>query len=156
MHSNRNEQIEDDGRDGGDQGQGSKAGPTNSSSDDNGIVGVPDGWEIVRVGSPSIGEHYIAYEYEPYQLLVVVEEKELEECDSFERPVAIVQRKAHWQKLWPKQWRETPLQGRFRNHIDSAWEYGTIVQYRPGQMKWKTADNRWFQYAEVRSMDIPK
>lgn len=116
----------------------------------NGIVGVPHGWEIVRIGSPSIGEHYIAYEYESYQLLVVVEEKQLEECDSFECPVAIVQRKAHWQKLWPMQWAYQPLKGRVRNHVDEPWTYTLIVQYRPGQMKWRTSESRWYQFAEVQ------
>jgi hypothetical protein len=119
---------------------------------------VPEGWEIIRIGTPELGESYLDYYYLPdsdVQVMHVVK-RTLPELNLEGIPLAIVQRKAHWQKLWPMQWRETPLQGRFRNHIDSPWEYGTIVQYRPGQMKWKSADNRWWQHAEVRSMDVPQ
>lgn len=115
------------------------------------IPGVPEGWEIVRIGNPAKGDQYLTWAGDQ----IALGQFTLNTDALMPTPVAIVQRKAHWQKLWPHQWKETPVQGRFRNHKDSYWEYGTVVQYRPGQVKWKAEDGRWFQYFEVRSVGAP-
>jgi len=112
---------------------------------------VPEGWQVIRIGFPTSTEFWIDcqdsedLENDKPMLLVASGQHYAELV-----PVAIVARRAHWQKLWPHQWREKPIQGRIRNHVDEPWQYGTIVQYKPGQMKWKTESGMWYQFAEFR------
>lgn len=122
------------------------------------IDGVPAGWQVVRIGTPRFGEYYLEYYRQPeataYGIRAIKEDRNL--TGTADYPIVIVARIAHWQKLWPIQWQDKPVEGRVRSHIDEPWTYALIVQYRPGVMKWRTSESRWYKFAEVRSMDIPK
>jgi len=112
---------------------------------------VPEGWQVIRIGFPTSTEFWldcdsrIAQDDNP--ALIAVSGEYYGEVVI---PVAIVARRAHWQKLWPHQWREKPIQGRIRNQGDEPWQYGTIVQYKPGPTKWKRESGMWYQFAEFK------
>lgn len=104
------------------------------------IPGIPNQYDLVRIGYPEQGELYlrsigevVEHDYNSPMML----------C-----PVAIVRLVARWSKLRANQWDGKPRVARLRQSNYDPWYYDTVVDYIPGA-RWKTASGRFFRQCEV-------
>lgn len=104
---------------------------------------MPKGWSLDRIGYPEIGDYYLAHTDVIYQ-------HHRSSIREIQHPVAILSRKAHWVRCTAAWWDggQEPVKARFRTLKNGPWEYGILVDYRPGQMRWKSSDGRWHRVAE--------
>lgn len=105
------------------------------------IPGIPEQYDLVRIGYPKKGELYL------YAEGIVQEWIDPEGCRTI-TPVAIVRLVARWSKLKANQWDGKPRVARLRQSNYDPWYYDTVVDYIPGA-RWKTASGRFFRQCEV-------
>jgi hypothetical protein len=105
------------------------------------ISGIPDGYQLDRIGYPMDGDKFIGH------LGVVYD---YPDCDvEIQHPVAIVSPKAAWRLCRASNWNGEPLKARFRNKANQPWVYGILTKYRPGATPWCSSENRWYRVCET-------
>lgn len=107
------------------------------------VSGIPDDYEIARVGTPEVGEWFVT-------ATNTVECATAEDvafiADSY--PVAIVTRRMNWHKA--RRDRHTPpMEARFRDFAGYAWNPGTLVGYAYGTHKYKDQNGRYWRLCEI-------
>jgi hypothetical protein len=105
-------------------------------------TGIPAGYDLDRIGYPTEGDYYVAHTDVVYQF---PDASGVE----IQHPVAIVSPKDQWRQMTKGTWKGQPLKARFRTKSDQPWTYGTLVDYKPGPMPWRSGEGRWFRVAEV-------
>jgi len=108
------------------------------------IEGIPEGYDLVRIGYPGDGD------------LVLVGEDQVHVWAgglNYERyPVAILTRIAAWRRIGDATVPPLPhLKARFRTYADDPWTYGSLLSYRPGGMRWLCGDGKWYRYCEIQT-----
>ena len=108
------------------------------------IEGIPEGYDLVRIGYPGDGEIWISDSgpktcYNEYPL---------------EQPVAILTRLAAWRRIGDASVPTLPyLKARFKTYEDDPWKYSSLVAYRPGRMRWGSGDGKWYRFCEIQTGD---
>jgi hypothetical protein len=111
-----------------------------------GIVGVPEGWEVLRIGKPNAGEYYLAYDGNGQ--IVPKEDSHMQR--DLTTAVAVVERIGVYRRITRAGVKALPFVARLRNHMDEPWTYGQIVAHKPGVMQWQISTGHWFRYAEIK------
>lgn len=110
------------------------------------IEGIPEGYDLVRVGYPANGD------------LVLVGEGQVHLWAgdaNYERyPVAILTRLAAWRRIGDASVPTLPyLKARFKTYEDDPWTYAHLVEYRPGPMRFKASNQKWYRFCEIQIGD---
>ena len=107
------------------------------------IEGIPEGYDLVRVGYPEVGE-----------LWPLGEGFAAEATDKLDpvlnAPVAILTRLAAWRRIGDASVPTLPTRARFRMYSDDSWEYGTLTSYRPGPVRWQRDKEKWYRFCEIQ------
>lgn len=108
------------------------------------VPGIPKGWNLLRVGVPELGEVFLSYEG-PKK---ATEEDILWIRDN--HPVPIM----HFVDAWKAGHRfmQFPQEARFRDGMNKAWTYGTVVAYQRRRYKWLDSQGRWWPVCEVKDV----
>ena len=106
-------------------------------------TGIPDGYDLDRIGYPVPGERYIAHTDVVYTF---PDDSGVE----IQHPVAIVSPKDQWKRAVTGTWKGVQMMARFRTKADEPWTYGMLVDYKPGPTPWRSGCGRWFRVCEVR------
>ena len=106
------------------------------------VQGIPEGYELIRLGYPEQGELYLRsmgevmqHDYNSPMML----------C-----PVAILLRiENNWKRLTLGMWDGVPRPARFRLTRHEPWHYGTVVDHRPFA-GWRNCNGLWYKHCEVQ------
>ena len=111
------------------------------------VPGVPEGWELARVGIPQVGEHYLLSPNEP--------PAPMEDSDNYSLVVrAIVVPTKRWVTARAASLPAravTHRYARFRDRNNEAWVYGYLTEYRRQIFKWRDTNGTWWKYCEVEA-----
>lgn len=108
------------------------------------IEGIPEGYDLVRIGYPNRGELYL------YDDGVVQEWIDSNRSRPI-TPVAILTRLAAWRRIGDASVPPLPhLKARFRTYTDKPWVYANLIEYRPGPMRFKASDGKWYRFCEIQ------
>lgn len=110
-----------------------------------GIPGVPEGWEVLRIGRPEPTDWYLGYD----ELDTLVPLPGSIYCHA-KYAVTIVERIGVYRRITRAGVKALPFVARLRNHMDEPWTYGQIVAHKPGVMQWQISTGHWFRYAEIK------
>lgn len=103
------------------------------------LSAIPNGYQLVRLGEPVVGEYYLARRNTAHRVTGT---------EVFTHPVAVLDRREEWARLHIRPTFTLPVLARFRNAITDQWTYGQLAAYSPGVMRWQDADGRWWRYAQ--------
>jgi len=106
------------------------------------IPGIPEGWQLVRIGIPAPGEMYLGDKGEPTEM-----PKDLQ----WTWPVAIIHNISAYGP--PRGHLAIGQRARFRTRSSEEWDYGVIADYRPHMhLKWQNkANGFWYHVAQVET-----
>lgn len=106
------------------------------------IPGIPEGWQLVRIGIPAPGEMYLGDKGEPTEM-----PKDLQ----WTWPVAIIHNISAYGT--PRGHLAIGQRARFRTRSSEEWDYGVIADYRPHMhLKWQNkANGFWYHVAQVET-----
>jgi hypothetical protein len=104
--------------------------------------GIPEGYDLDRIGYPNEGDYYVAHTDIVYQF-----------PDSsgaeIQHPVAIVSPKGQWKQASKESFKGKQIKARFRTKTDEPWTYGMLDYYRPGPMPWRSDEGKWYRVCQI-------
>lgn len=111
------------------------------------VPGVPDGWVLLRVGVPNLGDDILSYDG-------IKKATEIDiEFAKENYPVPIIAFDGAWRPAHAKM--QMPREARFRDTPKSSWTYGTVVSHRRANYKWKDDQGRYWPICEVKNVEVP-
>lgn len=107
------------------------------------IEGIPDGWELVRIGKPISGNTIIGNDGKPHY------------CDdenfvSFN--FAIIRKATTWRPAKPSDLDNGPVECRWKAREDNAWKEGVFSMFDADccSLSFFIKDNAWVEFCEVQ------
>jgi len=106
------------------------------------VPGIPEPYELVRIGFPEMGEQYLDSNGTTVRVAFGKEE--------FPGPVPVLYNPKGWRQATHAEAARLPIAARFRDKYNEPWVYGTVVEYVPSLThKWKDGDTgMWFKRCE--------
>jgi hypothetical protein len=107
------------------------------------VQGVPEGYELIRLGYPEHGELFAVS-----SLLTATFDRDRDEVPVY--PVAILRKiENNWKRLTLGMWDGVPRPARFRLTRHEPWQYGIVQDHRPFA-GWRSSDGLWYKHCEVQ------
>lgn len=108
------------------------------------IEGVPDGWELVRIGAPNVGEFLVDTHGNATPA----------NAGLVSRNWCVVRKVQRWRPAKPSDLGDGKTQARFRDTEHCPWKHGCLAGFRfQSEFQFQMTNceyvNTWFRFCEV-------